>query len=553
MTIDVLAAPPAAPGAVPAGRSPGTVVLRRTARRTVRSGAIWGYVFGAIVVSSGWTYGGIYRTAAQRTALATAFGANRTTIALFGPAPRLDTVAGFTVFKSFLTLTVVGAVWGLLAATRSLRGEEDAGRWELLVAGATTRGRAAAQALAGLLAGVAALWVVTALLVVVAGRSSRLGFAVGSSLFFATALVAGALLFTTVGALSSQLAPTRRQAAGWAGAFLGLSYALRLVADSGTGLHWLVWCTPVGWVERLQPLTSPDWLPFVPIIAFVLVTGAATIRLAATRDLGSSTLPDRDRAEPRLRLLSGQLGLTVRLVRPTLTAWIGALVVTGLVFGLVADGAGRSLSGSSVHDVFARLGAAGSGASAYLGVTFLIVAVLLAFVAATQVTSVRSEELEGRLDPLLTRAVTRVAWLAGRVGVALVALAACATLAGLSTWIGARAGGAHLAAPTVVGAGLNTLPPAVCVLGLGVLAFGIAPRTAAPAVYAVIAWSILVDVVGGFGGIDHWAADTSVFHQMAAAPSVPPDWTSIGWMLAVGLVAAVVGGAAFVRRDLQDA
>jgi ABC-2 type transport system permease protein len=553
VTADRAAAPVARSGPAPAGRSPTTVVLRRTARRTTRSGALWGYVFGAVVVSSAWSYSGIYRSPAQRAALAAAFGSNRTTIALFGPAPNLGTVAGFTVLKTFLTLTVIGAVWGLLTATRLLRGEEQDGRWELLLAGATTRGRATAQAAGGLLAGIAALWAVTSVILEVAGHSSRVDIGAGAGLFFALALVAGALMFTAVGALTSQLAATRRQAAGYAGVFLGVSYALRLVADSGTGLHWLVWCTPLGWVEELQPLTSPRWLPLVPVVAFTVVVGAVTVRLAGARDIGSSILPDRDRAEPHLRLLSGQLGLTVRLVRPTLVAWAAALVASGLLFGLVAEGAGATLSGSSVRDVFARLGASGGGASAYLGVTFLVVAVLLAFVGAAQVTAARSEESAGRLDPLLTRPVTRTRWLAGRLLVAVLALAACAVLAGLSTFVGALAGGAHVGAGAVVGAGLNTLAPAVCVLGLGALAYGVAPRTTAPVVYGVVTWSVLVDVIGGIGGLDHWVADTSVFHQMAAAPSVSPNWQATGWLATLGVVSAVAGCAALARRDVQDA
>ena len=553
MVVDAATVPVARPGAVTVSRSPATVVLRRTARRTVRPGALWGYVFGAVVVSSAWSYSSIYTTATERASLAAAFGSNRTTIALFGPAPHLETVNGFTVLKSFLTLSAIGAVWGLLTATRLLRGEEQAGRWELLLAGATTRGRAAAQALVGLLAGVAVLWTVTALILVVAGRSSRVDIGPGAALFFALALVAGALMFTAVGALTSQLAATRRQAAGYAGAFLGASYALRLVADSGTGLHWLVWCTPLGWIEGLQPLTSPRWLPIVPVLAFTLVVGVLAVRLAASRDIGSSIIPDRDRAEPRLRLLSGQLGLTVRLVRPTLVAWALALAATGLMFGLVAEGAGATLSGSSVRDVFARLGASGGGASAYLGVTFLMVAILLTLIAAAQVTAARSEESEGRLDPLLSRPMTRTRWLAGRLLVAVLALAACATLAGVATLAGAVAGGAQVDAGAVVGAGLNALGPSLCVLGLGVLAFGIAPRIAALAVYGVVAWSVLVDVIGGIGALDHWVADTSVFHQMAAAPSVPPNWQAIGWMVALGTVTAVAGCAAFARRDVQGA
>ena len=72
------------------------------------------------------------------TRLAAAFGNNTSTLALFGPAPRLQTVGGFTVFKVSMTLTIIGAVWGLLTSSRLLRGEEDAGRWDLLLSGRTT-------------------------------------------------------------------------------------------------------------------------------------------------------------------------------------------------------------------------------------------------------------------------------------------------------------------------------------------------------------------------------------------------------------------------------
>ena len=58
-----------------------------------------------------------------------------------------------------------------------------------------------------------------------------------------------------------------------------------------------------------------------------------------------------------------------------------------------------------------------------LGVCFLILAVLVAFVAAGQVTAARAEESGGRLDHLLARPVSRSRWLAGRLLVALAVLA----------------------------------------------------------------------------------------------------------------------------------
>ena len=54
----------------------------------------------------------------------------------------IDTVGGYTVYKGFVFLTTIGAIWAVLAATRLLRGEEDAGRWQLVLAG-STRGVAA--------------------------------------------------------------------------------------------------------------------------------------------------------------------------------------------------------------------------------------------------------------------------------------------------------------------------------------------------------------------------------------------------------------------------
>ena len=72
-----------------------------------------------------------------------------------------------------MTLMILGAVWGLLTSTRLLRGEEDSGRWELLLAGQTTRRGAAVQALGGLGAGVVVLWALTAVITVLTGRDSK--------------------------------------------------------------------------------------------------------------------------------------------------------------------------------------------------------------------------------------------------------------------------------------------------------------------------------------------------------------------------------------------
>ncbi len=532
--------------------SPAFLVAGLSTRRAVRSGILWGYIFGIAIASSEITYGRIYKTAAQRDALAATYGASKAMSALFGPAPRLQSVGGFTVFKISMTLMVLGAVWGLLTSTRLLRGEEGSGRWDLLLCGRTTQRRATAQVIVGLGTGLAALWAVTAVITVLSGRQASVGIGVGPSLYFSVATVATAAMFLAVGAVTSQLAATRRRAASWAAVFLGVSYGVRLVADAGVGLHGLIWASPLGWVEELRPIISPQPLALLPIAAFVAVLCALAVYLAGRRDAGASMVADRDHAEAHVALLYGPSGLVVRVQRAPIIGWWVAIGLSAFLYGLIAKSTGTTISGS-VQEVLSKLGTTGTGADAALGVSFLVEAVLIGFFAAGQVTAARSEESDGTLDNFLARPVSRSGWLGGRMAVAVMALTLGGVGAGVSGWLGAASQHTGLPFTSLLLAGVNLVPPAIFILGIGVLTLGILPRATAVVVYGALVWSLLVVIVGGFGTVSHWALDTSVFHHMASAPSVPPDWVANGVMLGIGAAAALVGGLVFRRRDLRGA
>src|SRR5262249_12239026 len=144
---------------------------------------------------------------------------------------------------------------------------------------------------------------------------------------------------------------------------------------------------------------------------------------------------------------------------------------------------------------------------------------------------------------------SRVSWLAGRLAWALLVLGGLGVLAGLLAWAGAAGAGAGVGLGRLLAAGLNVVPPSVCVLGAGVLAFGLWPRAGGAFAYGTLAWSFLVELVGGVGSA-RWLLDTSVLHQMAPAPATSPDWASAAALLAVGTAAMVVGALAFARRDV---
>ena len=96
-------------------------------------------------------------------------------------------------------------------------------------------------------------------------------------------------MFLAIGALTSQLAPTRRQASGLAAAVLAAGFVIRLVADSVAGASWMRWASPLGWVENLRPLTGAR--PVAHALA-----GEQRPVGRPTRALGRSRLDRRPRA-----------------------------------------------------------------------------------------------------------------------------------------------------------------------------------------------------------------------------------------------------------------
>ena len=538
--------------AAAASRHPGLVSAGLTARRVVRGALIWGAVFGLSAWVEVSQFSNEYPTVADRTRLVQTMGSSVGLQAIFGPSPMIDTPGGYMAAHAVgIFGIIIGAVWGLLAGTRLLRGEEEAGRWEVLLTGPVTRLRAAAGAVAGLGMGLLTLWAVTAASYLAIGASPQARFPVSASLFAATATVAPAAIFLAVGALCSQLAASRRQAAAMAAAVFGIVYLLRVVAYSSSTLRWLRWASPLGWVDELRALTGSRPLLLIPIAVTIAVTAALTIVLAGRRDLGAGVLAAQDTAAARTRWLTSPLGLACRLGRGSVLGWSAGLAAGGFVVGLAVKGTDQ-IWANQTGGVFARLTGT-TGGAIYLGMIFLLFAALIAMAAGGQVAATREEEAQGRVDHLLARPVTRLAWLATRITVSAAGLAIAGLVAGLFTWLGAAAADANLSFATLLAAGANLVPAGLFVLGIGTLVHGLAPRFATAAAYGLVAWSFLLEIVGASLGLSHWLLDTSILHHIARAPAAPVQWDMAAILTAIGIAAAIAGALAFTRRDLKGA
>jgi ABC-2 type transport system permease protein len=222
------------------------------ARRAFADARVRTISFAALFFAAALTQATAYRegypTLAERLKFARTVGENDAARLLYGAPHDLLTVGGYVSWRVGGTMAVFAAAFGLLGAVRAMRAEEDAGRADLLLAGVVSRRSAFLAQLAAIGAGAAVLWL--ALFVAfLAG-----GLPAGGSAYLALAAVSVVPVFAGVGALTSQLAPTKRVATGLAAAVLVIAFALRTVAAiASAGLEWLRWATPFGWVEELRP------------------------------------------------------------------------------------------------------------------------------------------------------------------------------------------------------------------------------------------------------------------------------------------------------------
>ena len=117
--------------APPAPTWPVTLTVTRQVRRgTLVVSAIAGGMTAFVAAQYQDTFSGAV-SASSLEALAQ----NPAVRTLFGPPVALDDPGGFTVWRLGTVLAVLVGIWAALTATRVTRGEEEAGRWDLLLAG----------------------------------------------------------------------------------------------------------------------------------------------------------------------------------------------------------------------------------------------------------------------------------------------------------------------------------------------------------------------------------------------------------------------------------
>lgn len=523
-------------------------LVRLGLRLSLRGALIWAVVTALFLalVASAWA--SAYPTLESRRQIASALGNNPGFRAFAGPPRAIDTAGGFLVWRIGVTLLAMLGVWALLTSTRLLRGEEEAGRRELVLSQPVTAHCQVASALAAMGAGLTCVWL--SMIAVLLAVGPRYELPAADSVLFSTGMVLGAATFAAVGAVCSELVPTRRGAAGLAGCILAASEIIRVIGD-GTGAGTLRWASPLGWLSELHAYSGarPPVLGLWAAAALALV--ATTLRLAGRRDLGASVLRARDRSPARTRLLRSPLPAAVRFARGTALAWIAGMSVYGFVVGAISSSVVNTIGRSGAPDFLQSLVDIATVRGYLAFAEFFLLAMVVSVVAASSISSHWEEERSGRAETVLACAVGRARWLGSRTVVSACTFACVAAGSSISCWLGVIATHGSVSMTQLLTAGLSTIPVAAVFLGIGSLAYGVSPRSSVSAAYACIVMSFLIQIVGTLARWPAWVLDLSPFHHLGAAPLLPFNAGASVVLTAVGLACVAAGHAAFARRDLR--
>ncbi|MGZ4585366.1 MAG: ABC transporter permease [Mycobacterium sp.] len=484
----------------------------------------------------------VYPTQAARAGFAASIMASPAQRALYGQVYN-DSLGAVGIWKAgaFHLLISVAVI---LTVIRHTRGDEEAGRTELV--DSTAVGRYASLSAALLLSFGASI----ATGVIGAAGLLTTDVPPGGSLAFGAALACSGLVFTAVAAVTAQLSPSARVARGAAFAVLAAAFTLRAVGDAGSGA--LSWLSPLGWSLQVRPYAGDHWSVLTLHLATTVVLTAVAYRLLAGRDVGAGLFAERPGPGSAAPALGNVFGLAWRLDRGALLLWTVGLCLYGVLMGSVVHGIGDELGGSNAaRDIIVRMGGTSALEEAFIAVAFTMMGMAAAAFAVSLTLRLHQEETGQRAETTLAGAVSRTRWLASHLLAALAGSSVAMVISGLAGGLvyGVAAGDVGGKVAVVVASAAVQLPAVWLLSAVTVGLFGLAPR------FAPVAWGVLVGfialyLIGSLAGFPQWLLDLEPF---AHIPRVGANFTGMPllWLLAIDAGLITLGVMAFRRRDLR--
>ncbi len=458
-----------------------------------------------------------------------------------------SSLGGLTAWRITLLGGVLAGLMSLFTVIRRTRTDEEAGRTELLVSAAIGR---AAPLLAGIGCAVIGCLVIGVLVTGILGFE---GESLTGSIALGLTIAGSGLMFAGIAAVAAQLFDGARAALGISGLVLGVSFAIRAIADAGgDGTAWLRWLSPLGWAENVEAFAANRFAVIGLMLLTTMALIAAALRLLGRRDVGLGMFP------ARLGVADGSigsaLGLANRLQLPSAIGWSVSLAAFGAVTGGIIDSA-KSLfaDNKQMSDILAKIGGKGVITNAVLGGLVGLCAILAAIAAVSAAGRMVTEEQTERAALVLAAPVSRSRWQAGHVLFVLLVPAVVMALAGLTCGVlhGIRSHDLGGGFGDSMRATVAQIPACWVIGSVAVVVHAFAPRQWV-ASWIVLVIAVLIAQLGPILQLPQLLIDLSPFPHVATVATSGVPWRAEWLLTAITAMLLALGFAGFRRRGLSS-
>jgi ABC-2 type transport system permease protein len=461
------------------------------------------------------------------------------------------------------------AVMNIFLAIRHTRADEEQGRAEVV------------QSLpVGRLASVNATMLTALVINTILAIATGLGLAVtqtptmdfaGCMLYGAVSSVVG-LVFAAVTLVFCQLSQSTSGAAGMSFAALGVFYMLRAFGDISNEAISMI--SPLGAALRSKIFVENDIMPLISLLIVAVGIALCAYRLNAMRDLGQGFIAARPGRATAPKSLMSPFGLSFRLLRKQIIIWTIVMFSAGASYGTVIGDIGSYVSNMPAYleivglppEVIESLSDEqmtelseeyADMITQYFGVFITGMMTLIGLIPALiAVKKLRAEEKDGRVEHVLSRAVSKTKYLFGFTAIAFV----LSIIMQLSTAIGLYtvAATAEKNPFTLFGSGglieayLAYLPAMWVIIAAAIFLIGFFPK--------------LTGIVWGYYGV------VCLFVFLGGMPDVLPEWltaispmkfvpqlpleefkaTPLIVLTVIALLLTIAGFIGYKRRDMTN-
>jgi ABC-2 type transport system permease protein len=503
---------------------------------------VWVASIVLVVVATVGSIKGLYPTQADLDTAARASEDNAAAIVFNGPAQGLDTVGGQVAFQTGTFGLILMGLMSIFMLGRMTRGEEEAGRAELVRSLAVG---AHALPASGLLI-VGAMNLLTGMLITLA--LVAFGLPVAGSVVFGLSFTLFGLLLGACTLVAAQVTENTRVVYGIGGLVVGAAFLLRAIGDVGDGT--ISWLSPIGWAQKTRPYAGDEWWPFLVVIATTALLAWIAAALARHRDLGAALVAPRSGPVNASRSLGTAQGLATRLQRGSVIGWSAGMAALAISYGSITDSINDFVKDNkSLTDIVAAQGN-GTIVDQYLAMSFRILALVAAGFAIQSALRIRSEEIAGRGESVLATPVSRVRWAASHLAIAFggtVFILVCVGVAFGGTAAAVTGDAANLREALV---GTLTFVPAVWVLvGITVALIGLVPR-ATVAVWGALGLCFVIGMFGQLLDLPTSVHDLSPFQHVPHYPGGDLEVLPLLVLLTVAVVLTALALVGLRSRDL---